>query len=304
MALVDGTSLPVVEDTSIADWVADVGKRIRLITKGVTGFVGQDIGAQQALTGAFGAPTFGGVNPADTDDYVIEDLTPITIAEILCEAPAPFPSALFFRDLDVTTAASSICREVEFDQCTLRGSFVGLGAFYLGCGFNGAGVGSTAGVSLFVTCTFMAAGVGVDVGNAAFTAVCAALGSVASGIQVRGGVAAFFADGSGNSACALVNNAANGLAVGSAGGGVDPSLLSPASAVVGALVWGIGNGAYGIRVGSASSVSYGDGTGGAIGGFLTVTGATNDSLVGGTPKAYGALPFFNAANGAGIVEAT
>jgi hypothetical protein len=59
-------------------------------------------------------------------------------------------------------------------------------------------------------------------------------------------------------------------------------------------LWSNGNlCAYGIRVGAGSMVTYGV--------KPTATGVTNDTLVGGTAKAYAAIPYFEAANGAGIV---
>lgn len=292
-ALVSGTALPTIEDTVGGFGAANVGQRVRLTSGASAGAIAwalRDDGSNTLTTSAFattnktaqpvdGSPTLGGPTAGGGDDYVLETLPVISLARVNVSVPVGRSNALVFDSLSVgqsggfdlaqadrllvvdgVLAAVNISNaSVQFTNVLFRGSSVIAGAadVLAGAVLDGTMLGFNATIQMSDEHTV--------VGQSLILS-----DSVAEYV-VPGPVSAHDAPGAGLELGPHARMRTTGL------------------------IWGSGNGTFGIDA-AGGQMLYDAAT------KPTVTGATNDTQVGGVPTAYADIPAFNGGDGSAIVE--
>lgn len=294
-ALVSGTALPTVEDTTLGLGGGNLGQRIRLTSGASAGAIAwalRDDGADVLTTSAFATtsktpPASGNTtlkNPTGGggDDYVLETLPLVRLGRIKLTNQVGTDVPLLFDSLLVGEPGEGAVNLVTnldrafFVDCMIDNvSFRKADAVFASCLFvelsDLAGNGELAAGAIFDAARMRGEGAVVRIG-AEHTAVGTPL--VAMGFAqylCTGPISAHDASGAGIS-------------------------LGPFTALqTSSLIWGTGNGTFGIDA-AGGKLFYASGT------KPTVTGATNDTQVGGVGTAYAAVPAFNGGNGSAIVE--
>jgi hypothetical protein len=294
--LVSGTSLTTVTDGAGGSFAAQIGKRVRMTagaSLGARAWLERDDGGSTASTSAFfqqdtvgppaePLPTL--VSPT-TDDYVIEDLPTIQVARVKASrALGGDAPPVIFEDLLVGTPVTddfTLCTNCDrslFVACDVtHHSWDKTQAVYSGCMVQRTADWQNSDVQL-VACAVL---------NTGYTAVDC---TIAIGLETAAVGAQLIPTGS--TSCSFLITDASGHDA-AAGPSVD---LGPGERCESTgLVWGSGNGTYGISC-RGGIFWYDAAT------QPTITGGTDDTRIGGIDKAYAALPFFNGANSSGVVD--
>lgn len=296
--LVSGTALPTVTDGVGGSFAAQIRQRVRLTSgaeAGARAWLMRDDGGSTATTSAWFQPNAGGIGfvppvlvDPTTDDYVVETLPAVRISRVKM-GQGVYGGVfvpLVFEDLFVgSTNTDAPPRVTNLDN-----------TFFLACELSAVFhdkarlVGT--GCLLQRRVTFVNSDVDLY--------ACAVTGSGWSAV---------------NSRCSLLDEATavgvplitglftadsayfvGDVSAHDAGGGQSGIELPATNQLVASgLVWGTGNAGYGINC-RGGQFFYAPGT------LPTVTGALGDTRIGGIDKAYGLLPFFNAANGSAVVD--
>ncbi len=293
-ALSSGTALPTVEDTVNGFGAPDTLSRIRLTSGASSGAIAwmlRDDGANVFTTSAFattaktppvvtGTPVLTDPTPGGGDDYVLEGLPRVRLARVKITHAVGANLTLLFDTLEVGESEGAII-VTSLDRTFFIDSVI-LNAVFQKADANFSNV--------------LVRGINQLNGQAVFRAGALAVSSVFVGAE------------------AAINMQEEHTAVGESlisGGIADYSITGPVSAhdapAAGLLlepltrartvdlVWGSGNGTYGINA-AGGQLFYAPGT------QPTVTGSTNDTRVGGVDTPYAGIPAFNGGDGSAIVE--
>lgn len=293
--LISGIALTTVTDAVGGSFAAQIGKRVRM-TSGASidarAWLERDDGGSTASTSAFfqqdtvgppaeELPTL--ANPT-TDDYVIEDLPTIQVARVKASrALGGDAPPVIFEDLLVGTPVTD-----DFTLCTNcdRSLFVACDvthhawdktqAIYSGCMVQRSTDWQNSDAQL-VACAVLGAGY-----TATDSTIAIGLETAAVGAQLIP-VA--------STSCKYLVTDASGRDAAAAGVDLGPG----ESCEVTGLLWGIGNGTFGIRC-SGGILWF------AVATKPTITGAVRDTRIGGINRIYASIPFFNASNSSGVVD--
>lgn len=298
----------LLNDGGATAYAAHVGKFAR-VTSGAaincSAPVLKAVAAGQFRPGLFQSFDYVTLDPAPGDTFAIEELiTKVGCIQVEIRGASPdwsvFDPRLLIRDLDVSPAANHV------GDIYLGDDWSGSSTLLYRVRFSGGGVGniwiSSGGGSTLATlnasdcyltianCTISFWGF-ASMGGVQFDSC---LVAIPYDMLLLQGAGAWFygsdVDGDGGIGCMDIGAPSGAGITVSSGAHLSVSTVT-------SYIWSTGNlCAYGIRVGSGSMVAYGV--------KPTATGGTSDTLVGGTPKAYGAIPYFEVANGAGIVVHT
>lgn len=288
-------ALQTVTDTVGGSFAGEIRSRVRMTggaAAGARAWLVRDDGGSTATTSAFwtqavvGAAAVTVVNPT-TDDYVVETFPAVRIARVDMgqgpEGGAFYP--LIFEDLDITAPnPDAPSRVTNLDA-----------AIFVGCEIQRLLFEKAE--SAMVGCLWQNA---VAFVNSNVTHLAGAI--VGSGYSARGSRFRF-ANETTAMDVPLISSLVTecGYQMGDASGHDSPSsgvALAPSVIVqleAQGLLWGDGNASYGINA-QGGKLFYDVAT------QPTITGGTDDTRIGGIDKAYAALPFFNAANGAAVVD--
>ncbi len=293
--LVSGFAPTSVTDAVGGSFAAQIGKRVRMtsgLSSGARATLTKDEGGSVASTSPFfqqdtvgppaeELPTL--VNPT-TDDYVIEDLPTIQVARVKASrALGGAAPPVIFEDLLVGTPVTD-----DFTLCTNCDR-----ALFVACDVTNHAWDKTQ--AIYSGCQVQR---GTDWQNSdAQLVACAVLGTgytatdstIAIGLETAAVVAQLIPVAS--TSCRFLITDASGQDA--AGASVDLGPVESCEST--GLLWGIGNGTFGIRC--RGGVFWYD-----VATQPTITGATDDTRIGGVDKAYAGVPFFNSANNSGLVE--
>jgi hypothetical protein len=291
--LVSGTALPSVTDAIGGSFAGEIGARVRMTggaNSGARAWLLRDDGAATATTSAFfEQATVGNAIPTPTDPttdtYVVETLPTARLGRVKLTI-GPFNGALYvlqFEDLTIGDDQNAFP-----PRCTNLDA-----SLFVGCDISAQVFDKAAAVfmgSLFrLGTTFL---------NSFIAARAAAVfdegyGAVDSFFELSFETTAVGVPLVSASVSSSRYRIEDASAHDSSSAGL--TLMPDVSAVVSALLWGDGNTTYGINA-RGGQLHYDPGT------QPTITGVIDDTRVGGIDKAYAALPFLNAANGAAIVD--
>jgi len=296
-ALVSGTALPTITDGVGGSFAAQIRQRVRMIggaNVGARSWLVRDDGGSMATTSAWWLPSalIGASAPTlsdpTTDDYVVETFPSVRLSRVkMSEGPIGGLEfiPLVFEDLfvgSINTDAPPRLTNLDatlFQGCELSATLHDKA--YLaatGCLLQRA-VGFQRSTVVLRASAIVGTGYGATGSTVAMSEE-----TTAMGVPLVTGVRTFDTR--------FILATASGFDAGAGQSGVE--LPADCTMRVGGLLWGTGNATYGIN---------------ALGGKLyaanflpTITGAVDDTRVGGIDKAYALLPFFNAANGACVVD--
>jgi hypothetical protein len=298
MPLASGTSLPVIEDTVGGSFAGLINERVRLTTGAGSGGIAwilRDDGGSAATTSAFLTPNGIMVDPAPGDGYVVESLPFISLTKI----DGAF-AGMDAIDLQINTIVAEW--SVSFwigEFCKLFGNLRNSRLDEVhGCFFDADFQWHSCHIDSILTCVLTR-----NVFNNSTARIDNESVWLGGALSAVGGSDIRFGTGG------TTGGAASGhdVPVSVPGDGALNVGFVPGFALLGRLgrvsadggnVWGSTNAGFGIFCNAANQALYRP----TPPNPFTITGAAGDTSVGGTTKAYGALPFIEPANGAGIVK--
>jgi hypothetical protein len=310
----EATNVPFdITDAALSDsWTALglVNGRLRITSgarAGAVAWVMKDLGAKKARVSQWKQTAWPITNnyptvfPQIGDPYVVETLSAIRSLRVNTQSDSGWDAVYFVNngrltfdsftinstgfDVIVITGDGSRGYDNNFMNCDLRFLDTAAGAHFYNCRLNNwtsQSSNTTAWIDGgLLTGFFLNRGAG----TLQLISVSAQSTSFAS---IEEGIALTLASESSGS---------HG-GIGAFDSGEDGIIISGGYADVGSFIYGSGNTGYGIRARDGGRIHYSA----AALAKMTIAGSVNDTIVGGTVKAYGALPFFNVANGSCIVQ--